>query len=143
MFIIQCNKLREEDKHMYFTNDKHKINYETLMDIYKLKKGENVQYESTIYVAAIPEIFNCFDIKTLDTWSSPLFSLMRWDDKQEKFIIASPALTGSTSRLVEFALSCYNGHSIDLNDILSSVVNDTLFQVLVETMKIRKGILTT
>ena len=54
---------------MYFANAEHKENYDCLMGMYELTRGEDVQYESNIYIAAYPEIFKCLDINMIKTSS--------------------------------------------------------------------------
>ena len=88
------------------------------MGMYELTRGEDVQYESNIYIAAYPEIFKCLDINMIKTSSGPLFMVTKWDEEEGKHVVSAAALTGSTKRLVEVGLSLYNGYEIGLDDVL-------------------------
>ncbi|MBH0175872.1 DUF2538 family protein [Fictibacillus sp. 23RED33] len=117
---------------MYFTNKSHYENYELLMSKY----DEGVQYEASIYIAAVPEIFNAIDLSKLDS-SSPLFALTSWNDVEEKHEFTAAQLTGATRRMCELGLSLYNGYSANLDEILSSVIDEKMVRVLFQAMKIR------
>ena len=43
------------------------------MGMYELTRGEDVQYESNIYIAAYPEIFKCLDINMIKTSSITVY----------------------------------------------------------------------
>ena len=117
---------------LYFQNDEHKNNFRFLMDKYHLRKG-NLEYESSIYVAALPVIFKCLkDNGTINTAISPLFELTRWDEDKEEHIPCHPALTGVGIRLVEFGISLYTSSKIIFNDILITLSHD----VMIEAMRI-------
>ena len=124
---------------MYFIDGKHEENYRRLMALYDLQRGQDGQYEANIYVAAVPEIFKFIDYDAIDTdHGGPLNQLTEWDEEKDELVLASPGLTGTTTRLAEFGLSCYNGSfAVSMDDVLGSVHGD-YFNVLVETMKIRK-----
>lgn len=123
---------------MYFTNEEHKENYEKLMAHYRLRPGQDVQYESSIYICAVPELFDCFDsVESIDTGAAPAFELMEWDDEKEKHVPSAPGLTGSTRRMLEFGVSCYTGYEISMDDVLGSVVSEDLFNALIQAMRIR------
>lgn len=121
---------------MYFINEKHRGNYKLLMDKYHLTPEKDVQYESNIYIAAFPEIFEAIDLAKLEH-SSPLFPLTKWDEEEGKHIFTAPGLTGSTRRMCELALSLYNGYPVSLDEIFGSVVKQELLSVLFQAMKIR------
>lgn len=127
---------------MYFINDEHQYNYERFMSHYGLGQGVNGQYESQIYIAAIPDIFKCFDqIEKIDVNDGgPLYLLADWSEEKETFSLSHPALTGATTRLTEVGLSLYNGHPIGLDDVFGSVVQEDLLKALFQAMKIRGGI---
>ena len=123
---------------MFFLNDEHESNFFRLLDLFNLIRTKDSQYEATLYISAVPDIFSL--LGEIDTNAgSPLNQLTIWDEEEETLVISSPALTGTTRRLVGFGLSCFNGYKIDLDDLLG-YVNDDNFQVLLETMRIRKGI---
>ncbi|PGT79158.1 hypothetical protein [Bacillus sp. AFS040349] len=122
---------------MYFTNAEHKGNYEFLMGMYELTSGEDVQYESNIYVAAYPGIFKCLDINTIETSSGPLFMVTKWNDEESRHVVSAAALTGSTKRLVEVGLSLYNGYEIGLDDVFGSFASDELIDMFFQACRIR------
>ncbi|HHB1940074.1 TPA: hypothetical protein ACOQ43_000512 [Bacillus cereus] len=122
---------------MHFANAEHKENYDCLMGMYELTRGEDVQYESNIYIAAYPEIFKCLDINMIKTSSGPLFMVTKWDEEEGKHVVSAAALTGSTKRLVEVGLSLYNGYEIGLDDVFGSIVSDELIDIFFQSCKIR------
>lgn len=124
---------------MFFANKEHRNNYEELMIRYRLTPGQDIQYESSIYVAAFPEIFEAIDKNRLNS-HSPLFALTEWSEEEERHVFVAPELTGSTRRMCELALSLYNGYQIGLDEVFGSVVNPTMLQVLFQSMKIRARI---
>lgn len=118
---------------MYFANKEHKQNYEKLMNIYNLKHGQDVQYESSIYMAAYPRIFECFEESRISPYTGPL-GLLLFDDEEEH---NASSLTGSIRRMAELALSCFNGYEISLDEVFGSVVSQDMLAVIFQTMKIR------
>ena len=58
------------------------------MGMYELTRGEDVQYESNIYIAAYPEIFKCLDINMIKTSSGPLFMVTKWDEEEGKHVVS-------------------------------------------------------
>ncbi|MDQ0197081.1 hypothetical protein [Neobacillus ginsengisoli] len=122
---------------MYFLNEEHKKNFEILLRLYMLSRGEDRQYEATIYVAAVPSVFYLINNKEIDTTCSPLYELMKWDEEREKWKFVSPGLTGATTRMCEFALSLYNGYEVKLDDVFGTVVSREFIDVLLQAIKIR------
>lgn len=122
---------------MYFVNDSHKENYWKMMEMFGLNPGESVQYESSIYVAAYPDIFRCFnDGRPQSTSYSPLFELMRWDEVENCNIPGHAALTGTTSKMVDFGFSCYNGHRVSMDIVMDGLSNE-VFEVMIQALKVR------
>ncbi|MFE7064525.1 hypothetical protein ACFVAD_20530 [Sutcliffiella sp. NPDC057660] len=119
---------------MYFVNEVHQENYERLMHRYRLTPGKDIQYESSIYIAAYPEIYT---EKMYEEDNSPLYAHMRWNEEKEMHIVSSPELTGSTRRMVEVGLSLYNGYPVELDDVFGSITNMELQDVVFQAMKIR------
>lgn len=125
---------------MFFENDEHKQNYETLMSMYKLKPTEDPYYESAIYLSSIREIFKCFNLERLDTSQCPLFHVMQFNEEEHVWNPAHPALTGTTSQLARLGVNLFtSGFPIDMTRLLDQLSNDTLFRVFVQSLKIRKG----
>lgn len=123
---------------MYFINQEHQENFNKLMDLYNLSSGQDIQYEASIYIAAVPEVYECFKgLGTIDTGFSPLFELMKWNDEEEQHVISAPGLTGSTRRMVELGLSLYNGREISLDDVFGTVASNHLVDACLEAIKIR------
>ncbi|NRD80041.1 hypothetical protein HPT25_22140 [Bacillus sp. BRMEA1] len=123
---------------MFFSNMEHQNNYNLLMSKYRLKSGEDTQYESNIYMCSYPPIFDCIeDLSDIDYSFGPLFYFTVWDDEEETHVVSAPGLTGSTRRMVELGLSCYNGFPIGLDDLFSSIASEELKEVVFTTMKIR------
>lgn len=122
---------------MFFANAEHKENYECLMAMYELTRGEDLQYESNIYIAGYPGIFKCLDINMIKTSSGPLFWVTKWNEEEGKHVVSAAALTGSTKRLVEVGLSLYNGYEIGLDDVFGSIVSDELIDIFFQACKIR------
>ncbi|MCM3444737.1 hypothetical protein [Metabacillus halosaccharovorans] len=78
-----------------------------------MTNGEDVLYESNIYIAAYPGIFKCLNINMIETSSGPLFMVTKWNEEEGRHVVSAAALTGSTKRLVEVGLSLYNGYEIN------------------------------
>lgn len=119
---------------MYFVDDTHEENYYRLMEKYHLQQGEDIQYESSIYIAAHPDIFSK---KMLNVRNSPLYAHMEWNEEKDRLVVTSPELTGSTRRMVEVGLSLYNGYSVGLDDVFGSVSSEELQDVIFQAIKIR------
>lgn len=122
---------------MFFLNDEHENNYNRLLELFGLVNRKDSQYEATLYISAIPDLYVLLDEINAD-YGSPLNQLMKWNDEGEKYIIDSPALTGTTRRLVSLGMSCFNGYNIDLNDYVGNV-SDEYFIVLLEVLRIRRN----
>lgn len=126
---------------MFFSNTEHEVNFKKLKEIYRMKRGEHilndVQYLSNIYIAAYPKIYDCINLKTLDVGIGPLYNLMEWDDEKQTHVISAAGLTGSTRRLLEAGLSLYNDYPIGLDDVISSLTSDEMFNVFIQACKIR------
>ena len=121
---------------MYFSNEVHEKNYQLAMKKYRLKKGENVQEEASLYIASFPKIFEAIQFEGLG-YNCPLLNLTKWNTQLQRVEFVSLELTGSTKKMCELGLSLYNGHSIDLNEVFSTVVDRTMIQVLLQAIKIR------
>lgn len=119
---------------MYFASVGHRKNYMLLMNLYKLKKNQDVEYEANIYIAAYPDIFKCFILEKLDLSFGPLTVFLG-----EKEFHNTGALTGTTIRMINLGMSLYNGHEIGLNEIIGSINNDEVFNVCIEAIRIRTG----
>lgn len=122
---------------MYFSNQEHGRNYDFFMRKFDLSKGEDVQYEANIYIAAYPEIYKCLDLNNLETDTGPLFLLTKWIEEEQRYIVSCACLTGATKRLVEVGLSLYNSFEIGLDDVFGSIVTADLFDVFFQACKIR------
>ncbi|MFA1512443.1 hypothetical protein ACDN41_24730 [Priestia aryabhattai] len=118
---------------MYFANNEHEKNYKNLMDRYKLKRGQDVQYEASIYMAAYPEIFDCFNQEKLSIYTGPLAQLLFDEDE----VHHRAGLTGSTRQMCELGMSCFNGYDVSLNDVFSRVISERLLEVIFQTLRIR------
>lgn len=121
---------------MYFINEEHKKNYKKLMEIYKLQPQQNVQYESNLYIAAVPAIYKLIDENEFKPGQGPLIPLTIYDEEEGRLLLNHAGLTGGTSWLVQAGLSLYNGNSCDL-DYTNSV--DFTF-VFIEAVKIRNKV---
>jgi hypothetical protein len=121
---------------MNFVDDEHEENYYRLMEKYHLTPGDDIQYESSIYIAAHPDIF-IDEMVTNKEEGSPLGKLMEWNEEEEKLEPSAPSLTGTTRRMVEVGMSLYNGYPIGLDEVLGSVVSEELQDVLFQAIKIR------
>jgi hypothetical protein len=121
---------------MYFIDKKHEENYWDLMNHYHIFRGKDVQYEASIYVAAVPGIYEHIEWSKLDS-NSPLFALMEWSDEEEKHVPSHPALTGATRRMVEFGLSLYNGYTVSVDEVFGSVSKEEWVNALFQAMYIR------
>ncbi|MEK0086177.1 hypothetical protein [Benzoatithermus flavus] len=118
---------------MYFANDEHKENYNYLMGLYRLKPGDDVEYEASIYIASYPQIFKCFG--EISTEFGPLSYLLDEELAQEGNHNIG-ALTGTTRRMVACGMSLYNGLEVSLSDIFSTLGEEE-FNVLIQAIKIR------
>ncbi|PFW72155.1 hypothetical protein COL23_25735 [Priestia aryabhattai] len=120
----------------YFIDDEHKKNYEALMAQFDLQMFEDCQYESSIFIAAIPILHDLLP-KSISTETSPLFELMEWDENEGKHLPSHPGLTGTSRRLLEVGLSLYNGYPIGLDDVLASVISQEYIEAIFQAIKIR------
>jgi hypothetical protein len=118
---------------MYFANEEHKKNYESLMSLYRLKHNQDVEYESSVYISAYPPIFDCFD-NTISTEFSPIVYLSDEELAQE-FGHNIAKLTGTTRRMVSFGMSLFNGSPVQLSDL--SMLADEEFNVIMQAIAIR------
>lgn len=126
---------------MYFANEEHKYNFDNLVEMYTQQRSSkiasNVQYLANIYIAAYPDIFDCLNLKQLNTGAGPLFDLVEWDEEKEMDVVSAAGLTGSTTRLTQVGLSLYNGYPIGLDDVFGSLTSQELFDVFIQACRIR------
>ncbi|MBA2176851.1 hypothetical protein H0266_18385 [Halobacillus locisalis] len=122
---------------MYFTSEEHNSNLNTLLSQFNRTFGKDPQYDANYYIAAVPEIFNCFPDDLSEVGDNPLFYLMSYDEENDVLIPATAGLTGSTNRMVEFGMSLFNGHLVSLDDVLGSVASEHLIKTLVQAFYIR------
>ncbi|MCM3402957.1 hypothetical protein [Cytobacillus oceanisediminis] len=122
---------------MYFIDEEHKANYHWLMDKYNLSKNEDAQYESSIYVCAVPYVFEAIAEGEMDISVSPAFTAMKFSEEEGRHIPSHHSLTGTSRALLEFAVSCYNGYRIGIDDLIASNSSDEYFNVIIQAMKIR------
>lgn len=121
---------------MYFANEELKSNYGELMNIYNLTPGQNVQYESNLYLAAFPELYRLINKSQFKPSTGPLVPLMTYSEQEEKMVPSHPGLTGATRWLVEAGFSLYNGNPCDLD-----YTNSPTFALLfIQAFKIRNKI---
>ncbi|MFC5602455.1 hypothetical protein [Sporosarcina koreensis] len=125
---------------MYFIDQEHKGNYEWMMERMKLISNQDVQFESTVYIGAIPDIFRKLDKFKMKPSDSPLWQLTEWDEEKGEHKFTHPALTGSTRRMCEFAVSLFNGYPVGLDEVLGSVTSEKFRKSLVQAFKIRAQI---
>lgn len=126
---------------MYFINDQHEQNYHYLMGIYKLKPNQDVQYQSNLYISALPEIFKIFPEEIIpDGGGTPLIHCLVWDEELERREVSHAALTGSTMRLVEYGMSLYNGFPCDMNMLAGSATSHGYPEAIIQAFKIRARI---
>ncbi|WP_170972282.1 hypothetical protein [Bacillus yapensis] len=103
------------------------------MQIYGITPGKSSQYESNIYIAAVPYIYELIDESDFKPYNGPLVSLMRFDENKGIMVPSHAGLTGSTTWLVQAGFSLYNGNPCDLD-----YSNSTEFaQVFIQAFKIR------
>lgn len=123
---------------MYFMDEQHSENYDLLYDHFMIGRFKDTQWLATIYIAAVPEIFKCFNtsVKDMSQSSSPLYELTD-KDEEGKLVFAAPGLTGSTARLCEVGLSLFNGYPIDLDGVFGSVAYPLLVKVFFTACAIR------
>lgn len=127
---------------MYFIDNKHKRNFETLLFRYPEYKRKNLEYLPTLYLAAFPEIYKCIDINKItgeDPGATPLMQLTNWDEEENKLIVSHEALTSGTRAMVQVGLSLFNGYPINLGRCLRLVTTKEWSDVLLEAIKIRSG----
>lgn len=119
---------------MYFSNEEHARNYQSLLDIRRIyKNGEEPDYETVYYITAYPEVYKCFDWNVFKTEYSPLSALIFHEDKKQG--VDSGGLTSSTLALVKAGQSLFNGYKIDLSDL--PLYNEELFEVFFQACKLR------
>ncbi|HFJ9332377.1 TPA: hypothetical protein ACGW5B_005888 [Bacillus paranthracis] len=117
---------------MFFVDKEHEVNFDKMMDLYDLSIGQDVEYESAIYIAAHPEIFKCYDLNKLDTEFGPLGCLLK-----DENVHNIGALTGTTRSLVEVGQSLYNGYKTSVADVVC--YGDEMFVVFKQACEIRAG----
>lgn len=126
---------------MYFINEEHEANYQLLMGLYELKNQEDVQYQASLYIAALPEIFNKLPETIVpEDRSTPLVHFLNWDEEKEEHEVSHPGLTGSTRRLVEYGMSLYNGFPCDMDSLAGSATSHDYPHAIIEAFKIRARI---
>lgn len=78
-----------------------------------------------------PPIYKCIeDVNKIEWTFGPLSNLARWVEEEDKRIIGAAGLTGSTRRMVEIGLSCYNSYPIGLDEVFATVINDEQLEVV-------------
>lgn len=130
---------------IFFDGPKHRHNYEKMIARFKHIDFEtNGEYRSTCYIAALPQIFKCFDLDKLE--SGPFGWLFDYFDDPSTFaermesggIAASVApLTGQTWALCKIALSLWNGRECDISDI--SDLDIGLYLVVLQALDLRRA----
>ncbi|MDW1598480.1 hypothetical protein R7D98_23240 [Vibrio sp. Vb2911] len=118
---------------MFFIDKEHEDNFNKLMELYNLVVGENVEYESAIYIAAHPEVFKCYNLEHLNTSSGPLIPLIDGYDEEE--LHDAGALTGTTRALVELGHALYGRNQMDIVDVC--IRGEETFEVFVQACRIR------
>ncbi|MCU6603802.1 DUF2538 family protein [Peribacillus frigoritolerans] len=136
---------------IYFIDEQHQMNYEMLI-INKWPNGlSNVEYQTPIYIMAIPMIFKKVE-EYLDELESPVDWIWRWEYKytmsadpehpasQKEDIPEIPYdLTGSMVQLGKFALNMWNGYKhFNLMKCLDSL-DDKHMQVFKCAIDMRLG----
>lgn len=122
---------------MYFINQEHKENYDWIMEKMMLKPNQDVQYESTVYVAGVPQIFRLIKKDKVKPSNSPLFLLTEWDEEIGNHEFTHPGLTSSTKGMCEFAISLFGGEPVSLDNVVASAASTEFKEVLVQSFKIR------
>lgn len=97
------------------------------MDKYYLHSND-AQYVSCIYICAVPGLFDVINDKEVHAKHFPAFNAMKYSDKEGRHIPSHPELTGSTRALLEFALSCFNGYKIGIDDVIGTISSNEFFQ---------------
>jgi hypothetical protein len=119
---------------IYFANDDHQANFKHLMFMYRLKPGQDLEYESNIYISSHPDIYNCFNLNQLNLKSPPAWSLLDENEREKhKFY----SLTGSTNYLLQLAMGLYDSSEIRLSTVFGSVVRQDIFNTLIQAFCIR------
>jgi hypothetical protein len=115
---------------MFFIDKEHENNFNKMMDLYDLSVGQDVEYESAIYVAAHPEVFKCYDLNKLDIEFGPLGCLLNGDDTHDV-----GALTGTTRALVEMGHALYGGNQMYIVDMC--IYGEESLKCFVQACRIR------
>ncbi|MDV2581576.1 hypothetical protein [Alkalibacillus haloalkaliphilus] len=114
---------------MYFDGDTHRRNFYSLVRLYRYNDVQNL---SATYVAAHPTIFKCIDNdKELGGNNNPITLI-----KDSNGDYSHPALTGASKQMCLFAASLFNGHPVQLTDVLGNVNSHKLLQVLIQALVI-------
>ncbi|MCP8616305.1 DUF2538 family protein [Salirhabdus salicampi] len=105
---------------MYFINDKHKVNYRQLVAFYKGK----VDFLPSIYIAAVPEIYEVIDTNGLSQSTFPFSN------------IKSDGLSDKSWSLCEVATSLYmSDYNVSLSKVFASITDDTYLNAIFEAIK--------
>jgi len=125
------------DDCMYFIDEEHEENYKWIMKKMMLNTNQDVQYEATVYMAAVPQIFRLIEKEKVRPSNSPLFLLTEWDEKIGNHEFTHPGLTGSTKGMCEFAISLFGGEPVSLDSVVASAGSAKFKEALVQSFKIR------
>jgi hypothetical protein len=105
---------------LVFTNDEHEANYRRCIEKFQCK---NLEYSSTCYLAAHPEIFKCFTLELqvhgpFDWYFEYLHDDIDTEGSACTQQTGSTApLTNQTHALVHLALNLWNGSEFDFAEV--------------------------
>lgn len=116
---------------MYFINQEHEKNFYGLKEFYGPGKSKDLQYQSNFYIAAVPDLFDLLDKQQIKrATGSPMSSLIDYSEKKRGLIPVHEGLTGSTTQLLEIALSLFNGHLCSLDRKPSKEFGEVILQAI-------------
>lgn len=144
--------MKNHARKIYFVDDQHKRNFETVLAIWRVSKG-NTEYMTACYILAVPMIFEKVE-NLIDDFKNPIDWIWRWeykynlsklpeyqDDDEEEEIPEIPYdLTGSMIQLGKFSLNMWNSYEyFNLMNCLGRLDEEN-YQVLKCAMDMRLGI---
>lgn len=126
---------------IYFTDELHRENFAKLQARYPHNDfSKNGEYRSVCYIAALPDIFKCFDLSK--QVHGPFEWLWEYFADPDEYVErgetsgSTAPLTSGTWALCEIALSLWNGRECDLAKI--SGLDPALYLVVLQAMDLRR-----
>lgn len=129
---------------IYFTDAEHRQNYAALQAKFPHNDfTKNSEYRSACYLAALPGIFKCIDLKAtehgpFDFYFDYLEDPDTYIERRERGETRGDTapLTGQTREMVRFGISLWNGGECDLSAVMD--LDPNLYLVMLQAIDLRR-----